>query len=144
MYNVNSLVAVQESFAVSFVKHYTYMSVALVNVLDKSRMSNCVVHVSVQLFSPRNLALKLVSGHHLLHIMLFCLDYMLDCVLTEADTNGQFICLSVLSLFICLSTCMVSSLLYLLSTCMSGQWSSPATHHAVLSCIYAGLCRCRG
>ena len=78
----------QEAFTSAFIKHYSRVSVALVNSIDRQTISNRVVHVSVQLLSPERLAMKMVREYHLLHIMLASLDHMMRCILIDSGLNG--------------------------------------------------------
>ncbi|KAI0233528.1 E3 ubiquitin-protein ligase UBR3 [Lamellibrachia satsuma] len=78
----------KEAFTKAFIQHYSRISVALVNSLDRSRISNRVVHISVQLLSPEGLACKMVDEHHLLPIMLGSLRHMLNGVLVCSTINN--------------------------------------------------------
>jgi E3 ubiquitin-protein ligase UBR3 len=69
------------------VQHYSRISMALVKSIA---ISNRVVHISVQLFSNEQLALKMVKDHHLLSIMIGSLDYMMKGVLTDSVMQGKF------------------------------------------------------
>jgi hypothetical protein len=80
----------QESFTVTFVRHYSCITGALTNVLDKSRMANRVVHISVQLLSPPLLAYKMVVEHKLLHVVLASLRHMINTVLTVDSNLGRY------------------------------------------------------
>lgn len=51
-------------------------------------MSNCVVHISVQLLSPVQLATRMVIDQHLLHVMLSSLMHMMSEILTEPSASG--------------------------------------------------------
>ena len=51
---------------------------------EKPRISNRVVHISVQLLSPEKLARKMVDEHNLLYIMLGSLKHMMEQALTGA------------------------------------------------------------
>jgi len=82
-------VSLQEAFTKAFIQHYSRISVALVNSLDRSRISNRVVHISVQLLSPEGLACKMVDEHHLLPIMLGSLRHMLNGVLVCSAINSE-------------------------------------------------------
>ena len=79
----------QEAFTKAFIQHYSRISVALVSSLDRSRISNRVVHISVQLLSPEGLACKMVDDHHLLPIMLGSLRHMLNGVLVCSAINSE-------------------------------------------------------
>ena len=73
----------KEAFAQSFVQHYSRISMMLANFRNYEEssatsgkpsahdlLSNCVVHVSVQLLSNENLAVKLCERQHLLFIII--------------------------------------------------------------------------
>lgn len=62
---------------------------ALVDSSDRQTISNRVVHVSVQLLSPEELARRMVDEYHLLYLMLISLHGMLHRVLTASDMNGE-------------------------------------------------------
>ena len=79
----------QEAFTRAFVKHYSRISIALVNSGDRSRISNRVVHISVQLLSPETLATLMVKDYHLIHIMLASLQHMMTAILVDADMAIQ-------------------------------------------------------
>lgn len=86
----------KEAFAESFVHHYSRVSMMLArfrNGEDASGhslsrpsphdlLSNCVVHVSVQLFSNEPLAAKLCREQHLLHVIIASLRATIE------GTNG--------------------------------------------------------
>ena len=79
----------QMAFTKAFVKHYEYVAAALGHVADKQRMSNCIVHISVQLLSPQQLATTMVTEHRLLHVMFASLRSMMEEILTVSGTGGQ-------------------------------------------------------
>ena len=88
MITERSYFCLQEAFTRAFVQHYSRVSCALVDSIDRQTISNRVVHISVQLFSNEQLARKMVDDHHLLHIMLVSLDSMLKSVLTDSVMQG--------------------------------------------------------
>ena len=60
----------------------------LVKSSNSDSLSNRVVHVSVQLFSNEDLALRMTDQLHLLHIMVSSLKNMMSNVLTQ-NTLGD-------------------------------------------------------
>ena len=72
----------KEAFTRAFVLHYSRMSMMLVKSSNSDSLSNRVVHVSVQLFSNEDLALRMTDQLHLLHIMVSSLKNMMSNVLT--------------------------------------------------------------
>lgn len=81
----------QEAFTLTFVRHYGCITQTLMNVLDKSRMANRVVHISVQLLSPPLLAYKMVTDYQLLHIVLASMRHMVDSVLSVDGGPGMLL-----------------------------------------------------
>ena len=57
----------------------------LVRSFNSDKLSNRVVHISVQLFSNEALALKMTEYHSLLHIMVTSLKNMMADVLIPSD-----------------------------------------------------------
>ena len=78
----------KEAFTRAFVLHYSRMSMMLVKSGNSDSLSNRVVHVSVQLFSNLDLALRMTDQLHLLHIMVSSLKNMMCNVLTH-NTLGD-------------------------------------------------------
>lgn len=78
----------KEAFTRAFVLHYSRMSMMLVKSTNSDSLSNRVVHVSVQLFSNEDLALRMTDQLHLLHIMVSSLKNMMSNVLTQ-NTLGD-------------------------------------------------------
>ena len=78
----------KEAFTRAFVLHYSRMSMMLVKSSNSDSLSNRVVHVSVQLFSNEDLALRMTDQLHLLHIMVSSLKNMMSNVLTQ-NTLGD-------------------------------------------------------
>lgn len=62
-------------------------------MLEKSStpdtLSNRVVHVSVQLFSNKSLALKMTNELSLLHVMVISLKYMMAKILIPNTLHGK-------------------------------------------------------
>ena len=56
---------------------------------DRQTIANRIVHVSVQLISPEELAQKMVDDRQLLYLVLISLHGMLQKVLTTSDMNGN-------------------------------------------------------
>lgn len=80
----------KEAFTRAFVLHYSRMSMMLVKSSNSDSLSNRVVHVSVQLFSNLELALRMTNNLYLLHIMVSSLKNMMSNVLTR-NTLGDLI-----------------------------------------------------
>ena len=78
----------KEAFTRAFVLHYSRMSMMLVKSSNSDSLSNRVVHVSVQLFSNEELALRMTDNLYLLHIMVSSLKNMMSNVLTQ-NTLGD-------------------------------------------------------
>ena len=72
----------------AFVLHYSRMSLMLVKSHNSDSLSNRVVHVSVQLFSNEELALRMTNNLYLLHIMVSSLKNMMSNVLCP-NTLGE-------------------------------------------------------
>lgn len=73
----------KESLTRAFVLHYSRIAMMLEKTRDPDTLSNRVVHVSVQLFSNKALALRMVDDFKLLHVMVICLKYMMNKILIE-------------------------------------------------------------
>lgn len=58
--------------------HYSRIPIVLKRSHDPDTLSNRVVHMSVQLFSNENLALKMVEELNLLHVMIISLKAMMS------------------------------------------------------------------
>ena len=86
---MNLNIAFQEAFTRAFIKHYSRMTLVLINGLERSAISNRVVHISVQLFSNEILAKKMVEEYNLLYILIVCLTNMLESILTESSLQGE-------------------------------------------------------
>jgi len=78
----------KEAFTRAFVLHYSRMSLMLVKSYNSDSLSNRVVHVSVQLFSNEELALRMTDNLYLLHIMVSSLKNMMSNVLCP-NTLGE-------------------------------------------------------
>ncbi|XP_017759565.1 PREDICTED: E3 ubiquitin-protein ligase UBR3 isoform X2 [Eufriesea mexicana] len=86
----------KEALTRAFVLHYSRVSMMLERSTDPDVLSNKVVHVSVQLFSNENLALKMVDQLKLLHVMVIALKYMMNKILIqntlhEPDNNFHYV-----------------------------------------------------
>jgi len=79
----------KEAFTRSFVLHYSRVSMMLVRSSNSDKLSNRVVHVSVQLFSNEDLALAMTESLSLLHIMVSSLKNMMGAVLVPSEMNQQ-------------------------------------------------------
>ena len=77
----------KEAFTRSFVLHYSRVSMMLVRSSNSDKLSNRVVHVSVQLFSNEDLALAMTESLSLLHIMVSSLKNMMSAVLIPMELN---------------------------------------------------------
>ncbi len=77
----------KEAFTRSFVLHYSRVSMMLVRSSNSDKLSNRVVHVSVQLFSNEDLALAMTESLSLLHIMVSSLRNMMSAVLIPSEMN---------------------------------------------------------
>ncbi|XP_026827990.1 E3 ubiquitin-protein ligase Ubr3 isoform X2 [Ooceraea biroi] len=73
----------KEALTRAFVLHYSRISMMLERSTDPDTLSNRVVHVSVQLFSNQNLALRMVDELKLLHVMVISLKYMMSKILIQ-------------------------------------------------------------
>ncbi len=74
--------------------HYSRIPSVLETSYDPDTLSNRVVHVSVQLFSNEQLALKMVEELNLLHVMIISLKLMMSNILTPNTLHGKFYFLS--------------------------------------------------
>lgn len=68
----------QEQLTRTFVMHYSRIPKVLETSKDTDKLSNRVVHMSVQLFSNESLALKMVEELNLLHVMIISLKSMMS------------------------------------------------------------------
>lgn len=88
----------KEAFAQTFVHHYNRISIMLCQSRSNDRnrskdtmhdiLSNCVVHVSVQLFSNEELATKLCQKTQLLYVIVISLKYPIEGCADEDDMAG--------------------------------------------------------
>lgn len=62
----------------------------LENAADPDTLSNRVVHVSVQLFSNEELAVRMTEKFYLLQVMVISLKNMMSRILILAPVNGEF------------------------------------------------------
>ncbi|XP_048579140.1 E3 ubiquitin-protein ligase ubr3 isoform X3 [Nematostella vectensis] len=83
----------KESFTKVFCQHYQMIARALVSSDGPSveQLSNRVVHVSVQLFSNKELAEKMVLEQNLLHVMVKVLHDMVRPALKEVKGGDQLL-----------------------------------------------------
>ncbi|KAF7232761.1 hypothetical protein EG68_09863, partial [Paragonimus skrjabini miyazakii] len=95
------LLAVQEfkeEFVQSYLNHYTRVA-STVMISARSRMvtdwsqqmNNRIVHISVQLFSGQNLALRMVQERHLHYRLVHCLLNMFDSCRTRLDDRSNMV-----------------------------------------------------
>ena len=77
----------KEAFTRSFVLHYSRVSMMLVRSSNSDKLSNRIVHVSVQLFSNKDLALAMTEQLSLLHIMVSSLKNMMKDVLISSELH---------------------------------------------------------
>lgn len=73
----------------AFVLHYSRISMMLEKSSDPDTLSNRVVHVSVQLFSNENLALRMTEQLNLLHVMVISLKQMMSNILIKNTLHGE-------------------------------------------------------
>ncbi|XP_072397284.1 E3 ubiquitin-protein ligase Ubr3 [Diabrotica undecimpunctata] len=79
----------KEALTRAVVLHYSRISIMLERSADPDTLSNRVVHVSVQLFSNENLALKMTEQLNLLHVMVESLKYMMSKILIKSNLHNQ-------------------------------------------------------
>ncbi|XP_057658362.1 E3 ubiquitin-protein ligase Ubr3 isoform X2 [Diorhabda carinulata] len=79
----------KEALTRAVVLHYSRISMMLERSADPDTLSNRVVHVSVQLFSNQNLALKMTEQLNLLHVMVVSLKYMMSKILIKNTLHDQ-------------------------------------------------------
>lgn len=65
------------------------VSIMLVRSSNSDKLSNRVVHVSVQLFSNEELAYQMTESLSLLHIMVSSLKNMMSSVLVLSDSDEE-------------------------------------------------------
>ncbi|RUS70818.1 hypothetical protein EGW08_021418, partial [Elysia chlorotica] len=87
----------KESFAKAFVKHYSRVSIVLMEAKDRMMVANRFVHISVQLFSNESLAVFLTEHHNLLLIIILSLANMMQSIqvpslLEDPDMKSNFHC----------------------------------------------------
>lgn len=86
----------KEAFTRSFVKHYSRVCMMLMQSCTADKLSNRIVHVSVQLFSNEELALAMTDQLSLLHIMVsslknIMLEVLIPCALHDETTNRHMV-----------------------------------------------------
>ncbi|VDO99838.1 unnamed protein product [Soboliphyme baturini] len=79
----------KNKFSVSFVKHYSYMALALTKGGGSQSVSNRVLHITVQLFSSDVAACRLVEKHNLLRTLMFSLMSMIKMCLIDSRLNNE-------------------------------------------------------
>lgn len=87
----------KESFAMAFVKHYSRVSIVLMEAKDRVMVANRFVHISVQLFSNEKLAVFLTEHHNLLLTIILSLANMMQSIqvaslLEDPDMKSNFHC----------------------------------------------------
>lgn len=70
--------------------HYSRIPTVLEMTRETDKLSNRVVHMSVQLFSNESLALKMVEELSLLHVMIISLKIMMSKILIPSTLHGEF------------------------------------------------------
>lgn len=87
----NSLLCLlQINFTKTFVQHYAFIMKTLMKSHESDTMSNRIVHISVQLFSNKELARHMAEECHLLDIMVSVLLYMMESCLIKSELQGEF------------------------------------------------------
>ncbi|GLV32959.1 Ubr3 ubiquitin ligase [Carabus blaptoides fortunei] len=79
----------KDALTQAFVLHYSRISMMLEQSSDPDKLSNRVVHVSVQLFSNESLALRMADHLNLLHVMVVSLKYMMSKILIQNTLHDQ-------------------------------------------------------
>ena len=80
----------KESFAKAFVKHYSRVSIVLMEAKDRVMVANRFVHISVQLFSNESLAVFLTEHHNLLLTIILSLANMMQSIQVASLLEGQW------------------------------------------------------
>ena len=81
--------AYKEALTRSFVRHYSRVSMMLMKSHNSDKLSNRIVHVSVQLFSNEELALAMTEQLSLLYIMVLSLKNMIREVLIPCELHDE-------------------------------------------------------
>ncbi len=79
----------KEALTRSFVRHYSRVSMMLMKSCNSDKLSNRIVHVSVQLFSNEELALAMTEQLSLLYIMVLSLKNMIKEVLINCELHDE-------------------------------------------------------
>ena len=79
----------KEALTRSFVRHYSRVSMMLMRSYNSDKLSNRIVHVSVQLFSNEELALAMTEQLSLLYIMVLSLRNMIKEVLIPCELHDE-------------------------------------------------------
>lgn len=79
----------KEALTRSFVRHYSRVSMMLMKSHNSDKLSNRIVHVSVQLFSNEELALAMTEQMSLLYIMVLSLKNMIKDVLIKCELHDE-------------------------------------------------------
>lgn len=82
----------QEALTETFVMHYSRIAIILGKTSDPDRLSNRVVHVSVQLFSNEKLAVRMSEKFCLLQVMVVSLKNMMNGILISLPINCKYTC----------------------------------------------------
>ncbi|KAH8876988.1 E3 ubiquitin-protein ligase [Schistosoma japonicum] len=88
----------KEEFIQSYLNHYTRIaSTVLLSARARIapewslQMNNRIVHISVQLFSGEELALRVIKQRNLHHLLVHCLLNMLSCCRTRLDDRNNMV-----------------------------------------------------
>ncbi|CAH8553063.1 unnamed protein product [Schistosoma margrebowiei] len=88
----------KEEFIQSYLNHYTRIaSTVLLSARARIspewslQMNNRIVHISVQLFSGEELALRVIKQRNLHHLLVHCLLNMLTCCRTRLDDRSNMV-----------------------------------------------------
>ena len=69
--------------------HYSRIAMVLEKAVDPDTLSNRVVHVSVQLFSNEELAVRMTENLNLLQVMVVSLKNMMSRILIALPLNSK-------------------------------------------------------
>lgn len=75
-------------------KHYSRISVVLIDAQKRSTVANRIVHISVQLFSNEHLAVYLTEQHNLLLTIILSLANMIQSIRVPSSLEGNIITFS--------------------------------------------------
>ncbi|XP_065200275.1 E3 ubiquitin-protein ligase Ubr3-like isoform X2 [Planococcus citri] len=84
----------KEALTEAFVVHYSRIAMILEKTTDSDMLSNRIVHVSVQLFSNENLAVRMTKEFCLLQVMVVSLKNMMSKILISRTLNARNISFS--------------------------------------------------